>query len=81
MNLYESYGAGLRYADFLERYANEGQKQRWRQMHEQVSLDAAQREMLASFRRSMHVLCLAGAGAATASINALSSSTLPPWPR
>jgi len=61
VNLYETYGAGLRYADFLERYANEGQKQRWRQMHEQVSLNAAQREVLASFRRSMHVLCLAGA--------------------
>src|SRR5262249_24289345 len=53
--------AGLTYADFLARYANEGQKQRWRQVHEQVALTDAQRQLLASFRRTMNVLCLAGA--------------------
>ncbi len=61
MNLFDKFNAGLPYADFLARYANDAQKPRWRQVHEQVSLTPAQRELLASFRRPMHVLCLAGA--------------------
>jgi hypothetical protein len=61
MNLFEKYHAGLPYADFLARYANEGQKVRWRQVHEQIALTPAQHELLASFRRKMPVLCLAGA--------------------
>src|SRR5213078_251457 len=47
--------------DFIARYANDVQKQRWRQVHEQVALTPAQRELLAAFRRPMNVLCLAGA--------------------
>jgi hypothetical protein len=61
MNLYAKYQLGLSYSDFLARYANDGQKQRWRQVHEQVRLTDAQRQLLASFGRSMPVLCLAGA--------------------
>jgi hypothetical protein len=61
MNLFDKYQKGLPYADFLVRYANDGQKQRWRQVHEQVVLTPAQRELLASFRRPMNVLCLVGA--------------------
>jgi hypothetical protein len=51
----------LSYADFIAKYANEGQKQRWRQVHELVKLTPAQRELLGSFGRTMNVLCLAGA--------------------
>jgi Thioredoxin len=61
MNLFAKYQLGLSYSDFLARYANDGQKQRWRHVHEQVVLTAAQRELLTSFQRSMPVLCLAGA--------------------
>ena len=61
MNLYERFPQGLSCADFLARYANEGHKQRWRQVHEQVALTAAQRDLLGSFRRQTDVLCLAGA--------------------
>ena len=61
MNLFDKFRAGLPYADFLARYANDVQKQRWRQVHEQVTLTDAQRELLGSFRRAMPVLCLAGA--------------------
>src|ERR1700758_3246348 len=61
MSLYDKYNLGLPYADFIARYANEGQKQRWRQIFEQVSLLPAQRELLGSFQRAMPVLCLAGA--------------------
>ena len=61
MNLFAKFQTGLPYADFLARYANDGQKQRWWQVHEQVTLTAAQRELLGSFRRTLNVLCLAGA--------------------
>jgi hypothetical protein len=61
MNLYDKYQAGLPYADFLARYGTEGQKQRWKQVFEQVQITAAQRELLGVFQRRMPVLCLAGA--------------------
>ena len=61
MNFFEKYHQGLAYADFLARYANEGQKQRWDQVFDQVRLTPTQRELLGSFGRQMNVLCLAGA--------------------
>jgi len=61
MNLFDKFGQGLPYAEFLAKYANEGQKVRWRQAHEQMQLTAAQRQLLGAFRREMNVLCLAGA--------------------
>lgn len=61
MKLFDKFGQGVPYTDFIGKYANEGQKQRWRQVHEQVKLTQGQKELLASFRRTMNVLCLAGA--------------------
>jgi hypothetical protein len=61
MNLFDKYQLGLSYADFIARYATDVQKERWRQVHEQVTLTPAQRSLLASFRRDTNVLCLAGA--------------------
>jgi len=61
MNLFDKFSAGLAYDAFLARYANDGQKQRWRQMREQLALTTAQRELLGSFTRTMNVLVLAGA--------------------
>jgi hypothetical protein len=61
MNLFDKFQLGLSYQDFVARHANDAQKQRWRQVNEQVALTPAQRELLGSFRREMNVLCLAGA--------------------
>jgi thiol-disulfide isomerase/thioredoxin len=61
MNLFDKFQLGLPYDNFLARYANDGQKQRWRQVREQVALTPPQRELLGSFTRSMPVLVLAGA--------------------
>jgi hypothetical protein len=61
VKLFDKFAQGLSYADFIAKYANEGQKQRWRQVHEQVKLTPAQTELLTSFRRTMNALCLAGA--------------------
>jgi thiol-disulfide isomerase/thioredoxin len=61
MNFFEKFQLGLPYNDFLARYADDAQKQRWRQVHEQVKLTTPQRQLLASFGRQMNVLCLAGA--------------------
>src|SRR5262249_53072554 len=61
MNLFDKYQLGLPYTDFISRYANDAQKQRWRQIHEQIALTAVQKSLLASFTRKMPTLCLAGA--------------------
>lgn len=61
MKLFDKLSLGQPYGDFLARYATPDQKERWRGVLEQVELTKAQRELLSSFRRSMHVLCLAGA--------------------
>jgi hypothetical protein len=61
MNFFDKYKQGLPYTDFIARYANDGQKQRWKQVHEQVKLTNEQRSLLVSFTRQMPVLCLAGA--------------------
>src|SRR5713226_8725630 len=61
MNLFEKFQLGLSYNDFLSRYATDDQKKRWWQVHEQIQLTEAQRQLLASFQREMNVLCLAGA--------------------
>ena len=48
MNLFEKFRRGLPYSDFLKRYASEGQKIRWHQMHELVLLTPAQRQFARS---------------------------------
>lgn len=61
MNLFEKYQQGQRYSQFLQTYGSEVHRQRWANLHAQVALTEAQRQLLASFTRSMPVLCLAGA--------------------
>ncbi len=61
MNLFEAFALGLSYRDFLDRYADDPQKERWRKVHDLVHLSASQRDLLRSFTRRMNVLCLAGA--------------------
>jgi hypothetical protein len=61
MNLFPKFAEALSYQDFLARYANDAHKVRWQQVHGQVTLSPAQRELLASFQRKLNVLCLAGA--------------------
>ena len=58
---FANFEQGLTYQDFLARYANAGQKDRWQKMYDSVALTTAQRSLLGSFRRAMNVLCLAGA--------------------
>lgn len=61
MNLYTKFSQGLPYADFLARYANPLQKERWQGVREQVKLSEGQRKLLGAFKREMKVMCLAGA--------------------
>src|SRR5436190_8962408 len=61
MNLYEKYQLGLAYNDFLQRYGTDQHKERWKALHGLVALTDAQKTLLKSFKRSMPVLCLAGA--------------------
>jgi len=59
------YGAkfetGFKYHDFLAKYGTEEQRRRWEAVHEKVSLTPEQGALLATFKRDMKVLCLAGA--------------------
>jgi hypothetical protein len=61
MNLFDKFALGLSYNDFLSRYANPNQLERWKAMHAQVALGGTQKSSLASFTRKMPVLVLAGA--------------------
>ena len=61
MNLFGKFQQGLAYADFLSRHGTDVHRQRWRQVHDQVALTVAQRQLLGSFTRQMNVLVLAGA--------------------
>ena len=61
MNLFPKFAAALPYNDFLARYANDAQKVRWQSVHSEVTLTPAQLELLRTFKRKLHVLCLAGA--------------------
>ena len=61
MNLYDKFAQGLPYSDFIAKYANDGQKQRWKQVHGQIALTPAQQQLLAGFTRVTNIICLAGA--------------------
>jgi hypothetical protein len=61
VSLFEKFQAGWPYTDFLTRHGSEGDRQRWRQVYERITLTPAQRELLGKFRRQINVLCLAGA--------------------
>jgi thiol-disulfide isomerase/thioredoxin len=61
VNLYEKYSLGLKYTDFLNKHGTDVHRARWKQLHEQVTLTAAQKALLQSFKRTMPALCLAGA--------------------
>lgn len=56
-----AFDLGLTYASFLDRYATPEQRLRWDEFHAGVALSPAQQELLASWKRDMKVLVLAGA--------------------
>jgi hypothetical protein len=60
MDYAAKFDEGLAYDDFLKAYGTDEHQRRWAGLHAQVKLTAAQRELLATFRRDMKVLCLAG---------------------
>jgi hypothetical protein len=55
------FGRALPYRQYLETYATADQRSRWAGVYEAAALTGEQRELLGSFRRRMHVLCMAGA--------------------
>ena len=57
----EEFLKGLHYDDFLDRYATDDQRQRWNAALERTTLTQEQQSLLASFKREMKVLVLAGA--------------------
>jgi thiol-disulfide isomerase/thioredoxin len=57
----KQFAAGLTYDDFLEKHGSPEHRRRWADLHERIALSDAQRALIQSFHREMHVLCLAGA--------------------
>ncbi len=55
------FSRALPYAAYLERYATAEQRSRWAAVHDAVRLTEDQKTLLGTFRRKMHVLCMAGA--------------------
>jgi thiol-disulfide isomerase/thioredoxin len=55
------FNNGRTYNDFLAKYGTEEHKAKWANMHSKVQLSDAQKQTLASFKREMPVLVLAGA--------------------
>jgi hypothetical protein len=61
MNWSQTWTQTLPYAEFLARHAEPRHQERWQRIYDQIILTEAQRALLGSFTRSMHVLCVAGA--------------------
>ncbi len=61
MNYEALLSDGKTYDQFLADHANEAQLGRWKAVHDGVSLDSSQVDLLASFTRRMNVLVSAGA--------------------
>jgi thiol-disulfide isomerase/thioredoxin len=61
MDFSQLAASGLNYDAFLSKYGTAEQQRRWAQFAETVTLTAAQKSLLASFTREMHVFVLAGA--------------------
>jgi thiol-disulfide isomerase/thioredoxin len=55
------FNSGRSYQDFLAKYGTEEQRAKWAAMHGRIQLAEAQKKLLASFKREMPVLVLAGA--------------------
>jgi hypothetical protein len=61
MNWTEIWNDALPYATFLQKHAEEKHRDRWQRLYDQAALTEAQRTLVASFSRKMHLLCVAGA--------------------
>jgi thiol-disulfide isomerase/thioredoxin len=61
MNFFDRFQAGLPMNAFVARFGTPPQQARWKQAFEAVALTDAQKNLLASFKREMNVLVLAGA--------------------
>lgn len=55
------FRSGHGYHEFLERFGNDGDQQRWQQVYDRIELSKSQIDRLAKFRREMKVLVMAGA--------------------
>ena len=51
----------LSYQDFLARHGSPGDVKSWSDVNESCSLSHAQADLLSSFSRQLHVVCIAGA--------------------
>jgi thiol-disulfide isomerase/thioredoxin len=56
-----SFSSAQTYAEFLEAYGSDTDRNKWQMVLEKIGLSAEQASVLASFTRNLKVLCMAGA--------------------
>ncbi|MDB5389209.1 MAG: hypothetical protein JWM11_4855 [Planctomycetaceae bacterium] len=61
MDFAAQFEHGLSYTEFLKAHGTSDQQTRWKSVFDQVKLTSGQLSLLASFKRDMKVLCVAGA--------------------
>jgi hypothetical protein len=54
------FATGLAYGDFLNTHGTGEHRRRWDEVHARVQLSKDQQSLIASFKREMKVICLAG---------------------
>lgn len=59
-NFQSCFERALPYQQFLQQHGTAEHRQRWQALYEKVTLLPQQKDLLAGFRRKMHVLCMAG---------------------
>lgn len=57
----QHFSQALPYDEFLNKYGSDAHRSRWAAMRDRISLTDAQNQLLASFKREMKVLVMAGA--------------------
>ncbi len=61
MNWEPTWQQALSYQPFLDAHAEQRHKDRWQKVYDDLKLDDAHSALLATFKRKMHMLCVAGA--------------------
>lgn len=61
MNFLNAFEAGQSYEAFLDQYASDAEKAKWRNMEGRISLKRSQQDLIGVFTRELKILCLAGA--------------------
>ncbi len=61
LNWSQTFSNGLSYREFLEQHGSATDQQKWESVEQSIEITSEQSSLLASFKREMRVICMAGA--------------------